>query len=84
MMIQAHMNEQSAVPWWAAFGAPLIGVPLLVALLALSGGGGGAARSEEPADAAGASYAIEQVEGSAMHTVDLPADYDEAFVLSRC
>lgn len=83
-MIQAHMNEQSAVPWWAAFGAPLLGVPLLVALLALGGGGEGAARSEEPADAAGAGYAIEQVEGAAMHTVDLPADYDEAFVLSRC
>lgn len=34
-MIHAHIDKRSAVPWWAAFGAPLIGVPILVALLAL-------------------------------------------------
>lgn len=28
-------RDESAVPWWAAFGAPLVGVPLLVGLLAL-------------------------------------------------
>lgn len=33
--------EKSAVPWWAAFGAPLVGVPILVALLALGSGGQG-------------------------------------------
>lgn len=27
--------RQSAVPWWAAFGAPLLGVPIMVGLLAL-------------------------------------------------
>ncbi len=34
-MIQAHMRENATIPLWAAFGAPLIIVPLLVALLAL-------------------------------------------------
>lgn len=36
-MMNPHIkNEKTAVPWWAAFGAPLLGVPLLVGLLALS------------------------------------------------
>ena len=35
-MIHAHRNEKKAVPLWAAIGAPLIGVPLMVALLALA------------------------------------------------
>ncbi len=30
-----HIDKKSAVPWWAAFGAPLLGVPLMVAALAL-------------------------------------------------
>jgi len=32
-------NERSAVPWWAAFGAPLVGIPILVALLAVGAAG---------------------------------------------
>lgn len=33
--MSTYMSNKSAVPWWAAFGAPLLGVPLLVGLLAL-------------------------------------------------
>jgi hypothetical protein len=35
----SYMTKKSAVPWWAAFGAPLLGVPLLVGLLALGSAG---------------------------------------------
>lgn len=35
MMIQAHIDRESGIPWWAAFGAPLLVVPLMVALLAI-------------------------------------------------
>jgi len=34
-MIHAHIDKESAIPLWAAFGAPLLVVPLLVALLAI-------------------------------------------------
>lgn len=32
-------GKTSAVPWWAAFGAPLMGVPVLVVVLALGAAG---------------------------------------------
>ena len=35
-MINAHINERKGAPWWAAIGAPLVGVPLMVALLTLA------------------------------------------------
>jgi hypothetical protein len=35
-MINAHINEKEGAPWWVAIGAPLVGVPLMVALLALA------------------------------------------------
>lgn len=35
-MHQTHLNRASTIPWWAAFGAPLLGVPLIVGLLAWS------------------------------------------------
>ncbi len=34
-MIHAHIDRESAIPLWAAFGAPLLVVPLMVALLAI-------------------------------------------------
>ena len=34
-MIHAHIDKEKAIPLWALIGAPLVGVPLMVALLAL-------------------------------------------------
>ena len=38
-MTGSTFAARTAVPWWAAFGAPLVGIPVLVALLALGGHG---------------------------------------------
>lgn len=70
-MSTAIFNDRSAVPWWAAFGAPLVGVPLLVGLLAF-----GSVRQPD-AGAAGAAGAAEPVlvteRSEALRTtVDLP------------
>jgi hypothetical protein len=65
-MIHAHIDKRSAVPWWAAFGAPLIGVPILVALLALGGtrdANAGVAKDAE------AGYVTEQTEAAHAPTV---------------
>ena len=35
-MTYAQIDKKRAVPWWAIFGAPLVGVPLVVAVLALA------------------------------------------------
>jgi hypothetical protein len=34
-MIHTHIDKERAIPLWALIGAPLVGVPLMVALLAL-------------------------------------------------
>lgn len=81
-MIKAHINQESAVPWWAAFGAPLIGVPLMILLLALGA----------PGDAVGTSVEVEagiaketvEVEATVSATVDLPPEYVVDDVHSRC
>jgi uncharacterized protein (UPF0212 family) len=35
-MINVRIEKHAATSWWAAIGAPLIGVPLLIALLSLA------------------------------------------------
>lgn len=50
-------SNKSAVPWWAAFGAPLVGVPVLVVLLAL-----GTAGKADGGVSAEPGYATEQAE----------------------
>ncbi len=37
-MTHVHTTADKAAPLWAVFGAPLVGVPLMVALLALGSG----------------------------------------------
>ena len=65
-MITVRMKRDSAVPWWAALGAPLVGVPLMVALLALVAPEKEAHRAEPEAG-----FATEQVEP---RTVDHAAE----------
>lgn len=36
-MINTHLRKRNKVPWWAVIGAPVVGVPCIVALLALAG-----------------------------------------------
>ena len=35
-MMKTHIDKEKALPVWAAIGVPFVGVPLLVALLALA------------------------------------------------
>ena len=55
-MINPHISERRAVPIWAALGAPLIGVPLMVALLAL------VAPAQRPAGELDEGYRAEWIE----------------------
>ena len=43
-MTQKHLDKKKNPPLWAVLGAPLIGVPLMVALIAL-----GAPKTDAPA-----------------------------------
>ncbi len=54
----ANPARRSAVPWWAAFGAPLMGVPLLVGLLALAAP---RAAQEAPVQTAPSSFTTDEV-----------------------
>ena len=79
MKTQAHIDKRSAVPWWAAFGAPLLGVPILVALLAL--GSGEATKADVKVPESG--YAAEQVDQQSVEAaVELPPE--EHVARSRC
>jgi hypothetical protein len=37
-MTRTYLNAEKAGPLWAVFGAPLVGVPLMVAILAVGSG----------------------------------------------
>jgi hypothetical protein len=82
MMILAHVEKSSAVPWWAAFGAPLVGVPLLVALLSL--GAPKNAQSNVMDVNKASSTTTEQVEATVSTPVQLPPEYKESASLPRC
>ena len=70
-MLNTLTNERREVPLWAAIGAPLVGVPLLVALLALT-----APKQETHVDGAEAGATMEQVEDQSIdHAASVAADY---------
>ncbi len=80
-MMQAHIDQDSAVPWWAAFGAPMIGVPLMILLLALSAPGEAVGTKGEVE----AEYMTEQVEVEAIGVaVELSEEYQGEDANSRC
>lgn len=81
-MIKAHMNQESAVPWWAAFGAPLIGVPLMILLLALGAPGDGVGTNADVE--AGIVKESVEMEAAASATVELPPEYVVDDMNSRC
>ena len=66
-MIKAHMKQERAAPLWAAVGAPLLGVPLMVALLAFT------VSVETPVVEPDAAVCTEQVE---VQAVDRPLELD--------
>lgn len=79
--MNAHVDKNSAVPWWAAFGAPLVGVPLLVVLLAL----GAPKKAQSNQGDASKAYTTEQVEAKSVQaTVQLPPAYKEDAAPPRC
>jgi hypothetical protein len=67
-MKMTNVRRNTAGPLWAVFGAPLVGVPLMVALLAL---GSGPAAETNVDDDAGIS--VEQVD---MPDLDQPGEGD--------
>ena len=72
-MIHARIDREKAVPLWAAIGAPLVGVPLMVALLALA-----APATTAPTGEPDAGIKTEQVEAQAVdHTIDTRDDCKE-------
>ena len=80
-MMQAHIDQESAVPWWAAFGAPLIGVPLMILLLALGAPGEAVGTKGEVE----AGYVIEQVElGAVDIAAEVSQEYEGEHAHSRC
>ena len=71
-MINAHIDEKKGAPWWAAIAAPLVRVPLMVALLAL-------ASPEENASVGEPEIGVrtEQVEPQVVHPTEFEAEYIE-------
>jgi hypothetical protein len=71
--MNAHIDDKRPVPLWAALGAPLVGIPLMVAILAVAA----------PSNATGtvepeAGSQTEQMEASvADWAVDSGADCEE-------
>jgi len=71
-MTYSQINKPRPVPWWAIFGAPLVGVPMVVGLLAL------AAPEQQSVGEHDAEFAVEQVD---IDTVGLTSEASGPLVL---
>ncbi len=71
-MINAHINEKQGAPWWVAIAAPLVGVPLMVALLALA-----SPQGNEPTAEPEIGVRTEQVEPQVVYPTELEAEFIE-------
>jgi hypothetical protein len=67
-MIRKGLESERAAALWGVFGAPLVGVPIMVGLLTLSSGAGG-----EPAIELEGDHAVEQVELREADRVPVPS-----------
>lgn len=70
-MINAHMKNRESAPVWAILGAPLLGIPLLIALLALAH-----PRAEATEADTESMVTIEQIEQIDEHGVGAPTPCD--------
>ena len=57
-MTRTYLHDEKAGPLWAVFGAPIVGVPLMVVLLALGSG----SAVETAAVDGDVGFAVQQVE----------------------
>lgn len=71
-MINAHIDQKRGAPWWAAIAAPLVGVPVMVALLALA-----SPQEKGPVGEADVGVRTEKVEPQVMHPTELEGEYVE-------
>jgi hypothetical protein len=79
-MIHAHIDRESAIPWWAAFGAPLLVVPLLVALMAIWAPRHGVDHAMVGSENG---PRTEQIQGQGGSTAELPPDPVARIVRAR-
>ena len=71
-MFNPHISEKKAAPSWVAVGAPLVGVPLMVALLTLA-----SPQTKVPLGETEGGVWTEQVQPQSTHPTELEAEFIE-------
>ena len=71
-MINVHIDEKQGAPWWVAVGAPLVGVPLMVGLLALT-----SPQDDDPAAEPEIGVQTEQLEPQVVYPTELEPEFIE-------